>query len=113
MQIPVAIEPIGDGQFRAHSFPPFTAVAEGRTSDEAVSKVRAELDKELAAGKQIVMVEVPAKEPNPIMAMAGWLKDDPLYDEWQEEIRKYRRQCDIEAGIELNDAKPVPGPEGR
>jgi hypothetical protein len=103
MQIPVVIEPLGDGQFRAHSFPPFTAVAEGRTSEEAVSKVRSELDKEMAAGKQIVMVELQTKQPNPFMAMAGWLKDDPLYDAWQAEIREYRRQLDIAEGIDTGE----------
>ena len=103
MQIPVAIEPIGDGQFRAQSFPPFPAVADGSTRDEAVSKVQAEVNKQVEQGKEVVMVEVPAKEPNPLMAMAGWLKDDPLYDAWQAEIREYRRQLDIAEGIETGE----------
>src|SRR5688572_10052703 len=103
MQIPVAIEPIGDGQFRAQSFPPFPAVADGSTRDEAVSKVQAEVNKQVEQGKEVVMVEVPAKEPNPLMAMAGWLKDDPLYDAWHAEIREYRRQLDIAEGIETGE----------
>lgn len=102
MQIPVVIEPIGDGQFRAHSFPPFTAVAEGRTSEEAVSKVRAELGKEMESGKRYVMVEVGANEDNPWLAMAGSLKDNPLFDEWQAAIQEFRRQRDIEDGIETH-----------
>jgi hypothetical protein len=103
MQIPVVIEPIGDGQFRAQSFPPFPAVADGSTRDEAVSKVQAEVNKQVEQGKQVVMVEVAAKEENPWLAMAGWLKDDPLYDEWQAEMKAYRKQCDIEEGIETDD----------
>src|SRR5690348_6230114 len=79
MQIPVVVEPIGGKQFRAQSVPPFTAVAEAGTSDEAISKIRAELKKEVEGGKRIVMIEIGAKEENPLLAMAGWLKDDPLF----------------------------------
>jgi hypothetical protein len=36
-----------------------------------------------------------AQNSLPIMAMAGWLKDDPLYDAWQAEIAEYRQELDI------------------
>lgn len=100
MQIPVVIEPFGTGGFRAQSLPPFTAIAVGNTSDEALSKLRDELNKEVQGGKRLVMLEVESKEENPWLAMAGSLKDNPLFDEWQAAIEEYRRQCDIEAGIE-------------
>lgn len=106
MQIPVAIEQLGDGQFRAHSFPPFKSVAEGRTRDEAIVKVRDELNKEIAAGK-VVIVDVPTKEENPWLKMAGSLKDNPLYDEWRAEVEAYRRQCDVEAGIDVEAEKAM------
>lgn len=102
MQVPVVVEPVGTGQFRAQGLPPFTAVAVGNTSEEAISKVRAELNKEIQAGKRLVLVDVGAKEENPWLAMAGWLKDDPLFDEWQAEIKENRRKRDIEDGIETN-----------
>jgi hypothetical protein len=103
MQIPVAIEPTGTGQFRAQGLPPFTAFAEGRTSDEAISKLRDELQKEIDCGKQIVVVELPPKQENPWLAMAGWLKDDPMYDDWRVAMEEYRRECDNETGIDIND----------
>jgi hypothetical protein len=103
MHVPVSIEPTAHGGFRAQSLPPFTAVAEGKTSEEAISKVRAELSKEIEAGKRIVMVEVGTKEDNPWLKMAGWRKDDPQFDEWRAEVEAYRRQCDIEAGIEYDE----------
>ena len=103
MQIPVVVEPVGSGQFRAQGLPPFTAVAEAATSDEAVSKVREQLHKEVEGGKRVVMVDVSVKEENPWLAMAGWLKDDPMFDEWRAEVEAYRRQCDIDAGIDLDD----------
>lgn len=83
--------------------PPFTAVAEGATSEEAISKVRAELSKEVEGGKRVVLVEIDAKEENPWLAMAGWLKDDPMFDEWQAAMKENRRQQDIDDGIETSD----------
>ena len=103
MQIPVAIEPTGLGGFRAESASPFTAVAEGSTREEAVSKVRAELNKQLEQGKEVVMVEVGTNAENPWLKMAGRLKDNPLFDEWRAEVEAYRRQCDIEAGVEYDE----------
>ena len=40
---------------------------------------------------------------SPLVTMVGWLKDDPLFDEWKAEVENYRRQCDIEAGIEVQE----------
>ena len=42
-----------------------------------------------------------SENPNPWLAMTGWLKDDPLYDEWQRMIRRYRNKCNRDAGINL------------
>ena len=85
-------------------------MADGSTRDEAVSKVQAEVNKQVEQGKEVVMVEVGAKAENPWLRMAGRLKDDPLFDEWRAQVEAYRRQCDVEAGIELDDPMPVPGP---
>ncbi len=100
MQIPIAVQPTGLGGFRAESAAPFGAVAEGSTREEALSKVTAELNSQIQQGKEVVMVEIPVKEENPWLAMAGWLKDDPLFDEWRAEVEAYRDQCDLEAGID-------------
>jgi hypothetical protein len=51
----------------------------------------------------------PGSEEKPWLAMAGWLKDDPLFDEWQPAIREYRRQCDIEEGIFVDPSESRPG----
>jgi hypothetical protein len=102
MQIPVAIVPTELGGFRAESASPFTVVAEGSTREEAVSKVQAELNQKIESGS-VVMVEVGARVENPWLAMAGWLKDDPLYDEWQAAIKEYRRERNLEDGIETHD----------
>ena len=96
MQIPVVIEPIGDGQFRAQTFLPLTAVATGWTSDEALSNLRNEVQKEVESGRQMVMLDIDLKEENPLMRIAGSLKNNPLFDEWQEAMREFRQQRDIE-----------------
>ena len=103
MQIPVFVEPVGSGHFRAHG--PFNAVAEGSTQEEAVSKVREQLQNEMKAGKQVVMVDIVAKEQDPWTAIAGSLKDNPLLDEWKAAMEEFRHQCDIEAGIDLSNRK--------
>jgi hypothetical protein len=103
MQIPVFVEPIGTGHFRAHG--PFNAVAEGSTQDEAVSKVREQLQNEIKAGKQVVMVDVFGREENPWLAISGSLKGNPLLNEWKSAMEEFRHQCDMEAGIELGDQK--------
>ncbi|MDX1948801.1 MAG: hypothetical protein SFU86_25660 [Pirellulaceae bacterium] len=103
MQIAVAVSPTGLGSFRAESTSPFTVVAEGSTREEAVSKVRYELNRQLEQGKEVVMVEVCVGSENPWLRMAGRLKDDPLFDDWRAEVEAYRRQCDVEAGIEYRE----------
>jgi hypothetical protein len=40
---------------------------------------------------------------SPVLAMAGWLKDDPMFDKWRAEVEAYRRQCDIDAGIDYDE----------
>ncbi|MCI0358065.1 MAG: hypothetical protein L0211_06260 [Planctomycetaceae bacterium] len=52
-----------------------------------------------------------ANEANPWLAMAGSLKDSPLFDEWKAAVEEYRRQCDVRDGVELD--RPYPKPEGR
>lgn len=102
MQIPVAIEPTSMGGFRAESMPPFGVVAEGNTREEAVSKIEAELNKQVEQGK-VMMVEVRGKANNPWSRIAGSLKDNPLLGEWKAAMEEFRKQCDREAGIDLGE----------
>jgi hypothetical protein len=100
MQIPVIVEPTQSGQYRAHAPQPLTSVGEGPTSEAALAKLREALEKELQKGKQIVLMDLPGEEANPWLAMAGSLKDNPLYDEWRAAMEENRDQSDREAGIE-------------
>ncbi|HEX5106654.1 MAG TPA: hypothetical protein VFV87_22695 [Pirellulaceae bacterium] len=100
MQIPVIVEPTQCGQFRAQPLYALEAVGEGQTSEAALANLREALEREFQKGKQIVFMDFPSEEYNPWLAMAGSLKDDPLYDEWRAAMEENRDQSDREAGIE-------------
>jgi len=74
-------------------------VAEGATEDEALNRVKLRLKARLAQSKIVtVEVDVPVRgmTGNPWIDSAGVYKDDPTYDEFLEEIAKYRRELDVE-----------------
>jgi len=93
MQIPVVIEPLGDNLFRAQGPEPFGFAAEGATSQEALRNLRTQIEQGTAAGKQVVMMEVPLGTIGPKAEIIGIFKDNPLFDEWQKIIEQ-RRQAE-------------------
>ena len=94
MKIPILIEPIANDGFRATSGPPFAVSAEGATRDEALARLREEIDRRLAEGSVIMPLEITTTEENPWLAVGGMFRNDPLFDEWQEAIAEYRRKVD-------------------
>lgn len=94
MQIPILIESLDSDHFRASAPAPFSLNADGKTSEEAMVNLRARIESELASGKQVAVLEVPLPTDNPWVRFAGHLKDEPLFDEWQEAIAEYRRLRD-------------------
>ncbi len=58
MQIPVLIEPIAQNGYRARGMEPFAVSAEGATREEALSKLRAEIESRLAKGGEVVGLEI-------------------------------------------------------
>lgn len=98
MQIPVLVEPTPGNGFRARSGEPLMLTAEGSTRDEALGQLRSLIQDRVAAGAQIVPLDVPSEE-HPLAPFAGMLKDDPMFDEWQKAIEEYRRERDQEDGL--------------
>jgi len=98
MDIPVLIEPVAGNGFRARGGEPFALVAEGATREEALQKVREQLQERLQAGSQIVPLDVPGQE-NPWVKFAGMFKDDPLFDDWQAAIAENRRKADADPNV--------------
>ena len=71
---------------------------EGATREEALRRLRTLLRKRLSKA-EIVQLELEDPEPDPMLKFAGVFKDDPLFDEVEEEIRAYRREIDADEGI--------------
>ncbi len=94
MNIPVLIEPIANNGFRATGGLPFEITVEGATRDEALGRLRAEIQKRMACGATVVALELTPTGENPWVQGAGMFRDDPQFDEWQAEISEYRRQVD-------------------
>jgi len=85
------------GGFRAASGKPLEAEAEAATRDEALAQLRATLTERLRGEVELVDLDIPGTEGrrgNPWLRVAGVFKDDPLFDEWQENIAANRRRDD-------------------
>jgi hypothetical protein len=63
-----------------------------RYDTEAVDNSKTLLHAKLSNGVRLALVDLPAPGENPWVAGAGCLKDDPLFDEWQEAIKENRRR---------------------
>lgn len=94
MQLPVIIEPLTPGGFRAKAGEPLPLVAEGATREEALAKLREKLNGRIRSGAQLVAIDLPTQD-NPWLAMAG-IHDpsDPLVQEWKKEVAAYRQELD-------------------
>jgi predicted RNase H-like HicB family nuclease len=97
MRYQALVENLPNGQFSASVIGFSDIVAEGATLEEALSKVRAPLEERLAAGRLFTIEAEDAPmvtATNPWIETHGSLRDDPAFDDWVEEIAKYRRECD-------------------
>lgn len=95
MQIPVLIERIADNGYRAE---PLGFRAEGTTQEEALAKLKEQIQVRLRAGATLVPLEVSA-EQHPLAKFAGLFKDDSDFQEVQEIIAENRRQMDADPDI--------------
>ena len=80
MQIPVLIEVIAGNGYRARGGEPLPLTAEGPTREEALAKLKEQLQNRLRDGTELVAVEVPAPS-HPLAEFAGMFKDDPDFQE--------------------------------
>jgi predicted RNase H-like HicB family nuclease len=98
VEIPVLIEAVQGNGYRASTGQPLALVGEGATQEEALAKLRQALEARLAAGAQVVSLQLPGTE-HPLAKFAGMYKDNPLFEEWQEAIAENRRLEDEELGL--------------
>jgi predicted RNase H-like HicB family nuclease len=93
MQIPVLIEPIAGNGYRARWGQPLAVVVEAPTREEALAKLREQLEARLRNGAEIVPLET-APQPHPLAEFAGMFKDDPYFEEVLEIMAANRRKMD-------------------
>jgi hypothetical protein len=99
MHMLVLIEPIAGNGYVAKTGEPLSLRAEGLTQDEALAKLRQELNARLADGSRVVSLEV-AAEPHPLAEFAGMFPaDDPLVREWIEIMAENRRLADADPDL--------------
>jgi len=79
------------GQFTAQLLGAADLQATAVTREEAVEQLRALLQEHVNLGL-LVSIELPRK--NPLMDRFGYAKDDPDFEEYLEEIRKFREEMD-------------------
>jgi hypothetical protein len=93
MQIPILIEPIAGNGYRANSGQPLAMVVEVPTREEALARLKEQLEARLRNGAELVPLDLtPPKHP--WMEFAGMFKGDPLLEEWKEAMAEYRRKMD-------------------
>jgi hypothetical protein len=85
----VVVRTEADGRATAEAvgIPEIRATA--ATREEAIQQVRQTLTEWLATG-QLVRVQVAPE--NSLLEVAGWVKNDPLYAEFLEELQRARRE---------------------
>lgn len=93
MQIPILIEPVEGGRFRARAGDPFAACAEGSNAEEATRLLKSSLDARLQPGSQISMLEMgngsqPVRSPLYLEPVAD---DDWFFRTLEYEIEKNRK----------------------
>ena len=92
MQIPILVEPIDGGRFRARTGAPFDIVVEGETRLEAVRGVEDALRERQRNGTELYWSEV--SETPSVGKYAGMLLDDDLTKRYLEAVDEYRKKCD-------------------
>jgi hypothetical protein len=87
-----------DGRFTARLVGEPDLSATSATAEEAVERLRARLQEEVNWGR-LLAIELPVQ--NPVLERFGSARDDPTFDEYLEEIRKFREEMDRLEGRDL------------
>jgi hypothetical protein len=102
MDIPILVEPIEGGRFRARAGEPFGLQAEGATKAEAVEALKHVIDARLQNGAEIGLLTVTPPQRAPAKDLP-FRKDELYKTDWT-----YRELQ--EAMAEARDAEELPGP---
>jgi hypothetical protein len=86
MQIHVVVEPAAGSGYVARTGMPYNCDAHGATEDEAVENL-----KQRVAAAKVIALDVP-DGANPWVALAGYMKDDPMWEVWRKAIEENRER---------------------
>ena len=92
MQIPILVEPIEGGRYRARAGEPFVCCAEGDTKVEAFQALERQLKERLRDGL-LLTVELPLSRPE-LLYSGIYDPNDQISKDLREAIAEYRRQVD-------------------
>lgn len=91
MEIPILIEPLAEGRFRAKAGEPFGVAVEAGSRHEALKQLEAQIKSQLEAGAELLTLKLALAH----QTMPGEVfHNDPLFDEWLELIAENRRRED-------------------
>jgi len=98
MEIPVLLEPLPDGGFRARSGDPLELTGQGDSPDSALRNLRDLIQTRIASGSLLTTIEVltvqAGRHPG-----AGIYRDEPLFDQWRAAIDRYRQEIEDKAEL--------------
>jgi predicted RNase H-like HicB family nuclease len=98
MEIPVLLEPLPDGGFRARSGDPLELTAHGDSQDSALRNLRDLIDTRIASGTVLTTIEVldlrKGRHPG-----AAIYRDEPLFELWRAAIDSYRQEIEDDPEI--------------
>ena len=97
MSLTVLIEPSLSGGFRAATGGPIPMEVHAASRDEALDKIKSML--RLRAADGAVFLDLESSNDHAFSDRIGFLKDEPLFDEWQQAIQEYRDQDDRNEGL--------------
>jgi predicted RNase H-like HicB family nuclease len=98
MEIPVLLEPLPDGGFRARSGDPLELMAQGDSPDSALRNLRDLIDTRIASGFLLTTIEVQGFRASRHSG-AGIYRDEPLFDQWRAAIDAYRQEIEDDPEI--------------
>jgi hypothetical protein len=98
VELATIVEPIIGNGYRAIGAGGLSLglAAEGATPAEALANLGRLVQARITTGAAIVPLQVPP--PHPFAQDAGYLRDDPLLDDWRKAMAEARRRLDEEPG---------------